>query len=404
MPLAEEINGKKIEKITMIDYLIRLQVGYKPKVDHNHFLDTVKFIYNYYDNLYREKILYLLSLKNDNKKISRKNFSEFYKNFEIFVDIDKHIEFSTIELIIYSKNIDFIEFFISYYGIDYFFKSKFYQILEKEAKYMKSDIIRSIDNIRMKELLFENIINIYHKKFKTPLMYAAKNSKNKTDIISLLIKYGANKNYIDKNGMTALHIACQFNNYIIIPYLISENNINLQDNNKNTPLMIALKTKHFNSAIILLSSKLLNINITDKNRDTPLIYLLKNNIKKENIFEELFKKEPFIKFDQLKNNELSQKIKNNTTFIKLIIKYGIYILKENRCFHEISILKFSIEHNLNYLTESILIYYINNYCDDDQLKIYLKKQLNLKFNEILDKFSKYDYISFDTINDIINSN
>eukprot|EP00833_Pecoramyces_ruminatium_P004301 jgi/Orpsp1_1/1178333/evm.model.c7180000064901.1 len=96
---------------------------------------------------------------------------------------------------------------------------------------------------------------------ETPLMYAVRYCMEAPEIVDLLIEKGSDKNMKDKNGLTALHKACHYNNHLIIQKIVTEKNINIESINKLTPLMIAIKNGHYESAIALLSISEYNIDV-----------------------------------------------------------------------------------------------------------------------------------------------
>jgi ankyrin repeat protein len=58
---------------------------------------------------------------------------------------------------------------------------------------------------------------------------------------------------MDKYGRTPVHYACEKNYFFSILYLLDKNiDINIQDNEGNTPLAICLISKNLNQAALLL--------------------------------------------------------------------------------------------------------------------------------------------------------
>ncbi len=105
-------------------------------------------------------------------------------------------------------------------------------------------------------------------EYHTPLSLAV--SRSGTDVISLLIDYGANYNYRDSSANTLLHKAAGRNSQKTLEYLI---NLGLDVNAKNatgqTSLHIAAENGYFKN-IQLLASKGANIFEKDQNGYLPM--------------------------------------------------------------------------------------------------------------------------------------
>lgn len=104
-------------------------------------------------------------------------------------------------------------------------------------------------------LLLELGANIEEKtKFGyTSLLLSIMGKKENYAIVEILINNGANINYQNNNGLTALHAACQNNHANIVSLLINNGAIyDVQDNEGNTPLHIACKNKSLACAKILI--------------------------------------------------------------------------------------------------------------------------------------------------------
>ena len=111
-----------------------------------------------------------------------------------------------------------------------------------------------------------NILNNFH------------DFKGLSELIDSVIKNGADRDFVNKNKSTALHSACQYNTYEAIPKLITENNINLKDINGDTPLMIAIQEKNYESIKALLSNEIsIDTNVIDSNGNSSLINILNNS-------------------------------------------------------------------------------------------------------------------------------
>ena len=92
------------------------------------------------------------------------------------------------------------------------------------------------------------------------LMHAI--DKNQTEIALLLMKNGADINFKDDFGWTAVHFACFKGNYDILIYLISmDANLNLKDQMGRTPIQVASSEGHKKIIIPLI---LLGANIDEQ--------------------------------------------------------------------------------------------------------------------------------------------
>lgn len=117
-------------------------------------------------------------------------------------------------------------------------------------------------------------INKRDAKGQTPLHYAI--SQGNHEIVEKLIENGAdvNKNY-DLKGDTPLHVAIRrgISWKLILPVLVEEKiDINAQNNNKETALMIALKGPGLNAELVdYLLENGANPNIQDKDYNVPVL-------------------------------------------------------------------------------------------------------------------------------------
>ncbi len=92
-------------------------------------------------------------------------------------------------------------------------------------------------------------------------MHDVRTNKISTDIVELLIKFGANLNLQSKKGFNALMFACR-KNFAAVKLLVdADADINLQDGSGNSALMIACRYGIKSVVKILLSNKKTNINL-----------------------------------------------------------------------------------------------------------------------------------------------
>ena len=155
----------------------------------------------------------------------------------------------------------------------------------------------------------KDLLNAINKDGRTPIIEALIGGNE--DIASLLIDQGADVSIQASDGMTALHLACQYNMPNIITKILNKDKdlLNIKDKNNETPLMWVLKNRQESIALMLLEkgadvsiqasngttalslacqynmpsiiTKILTqdkdqLNIKDKNNETPLIWVLRN--------------------------------------------------------------------------------------------------------------------------------
>ncbi|KAG4088702.1 ankyrin [Neocallimastix lanati (nom. inval.)] len=428
----------------------------------------------------------------NNREFSFRVLSEiinFYSNKNkkdaIVLELDNLNQTTFRTLSLYDINLKVLKLIIKYYGINNFFKSLFYRNLKEASLYTnhhniihkiqieyqppkisltatgsddsleqsrneKDNDIDKYNSIKkklfneIKNMHFESImrildnnptmINVKNLENKTPLMYVAEYCLNQTDIINLLIHYCPDKNITDKNGATALHIACQFNNLEAVKQLITKKNINLLDKDSCTPLMIALKNQNFECAISLLSNKIsaCNTTVSNKENETPLQYFINNkldnkslfkllistcnnnenyidymlrkNIENEFYFDILIENETTLSLKQFKPNQLINNIVSNKSFHRSILKNGFYLLEKNKKIFIQNPLIFSIKNKLIDFTKSLLDNWDDDYRDinelDDQEKSCLHYAIDTEDDEYLQALLEYPSVNIESNHDI----
>ncbi|KAG4094207.1 ankyrin [Neocallimastix lanati (nom. inval.)] len=230
-----------------------------------------------------------------------------------------------------------------------------------------------------------------------------KNSKDQiySDLIDLLIKNGANKDEVDHDESTALHIACKYDNDILIPKLITENNINIKNKEGETPLMIALNKKYIHCIINLINNdSFIEHYKINNNEDVlnVLILILNKKIEDDKIYETLLCRWN-ICFGLKKFKKNLPLIVSNTSFIKSIIKNGLYIHKNNKRELVKTPLIFSIKNNYKDLTKSILNCYQTIIPETDSNNKYcLLYAIDNKDEEYFDLLMKSKKIDFEKNN------
>eukprot|EP00833_Pecoramyces_ruminatium_P002070 jgi/Orpsp1_1/1176102/evm.model.c7180000056410.1 len=294
------------------------------------------------------------------------------------------------------------------------------------------------------KLITENNINMKNKNGKTPLMIAIEgknieciknllskccssnysidiNTKDKNgnsplintiikfnnskkllnELIDLFIENKVNKDDINNDKLTALHVVCQYNLYQYIPKLITENNINMKNKNGQTPLMIAYNKKKNHCVMKLMTNEIFIKNYKITNNDIALDLLnslLEQKVEDEKIYEIFFKWKVYFGLKQFKK-KLNIMI-NNKSFIKTIIKYGIYIHRNNQHEEIKTPLIFSITNNFKELTKSILKGYEEIIPEvDDNNKYCLFYAIDNPDEEYFELLMKSKKIDFERCND-----
>lgn len=187
-------------------------------------------------------------------------------------------------------------------------------VIDYAYKTLNNDIIN---------LLIHNNINLKHKDCdgNSPIYYIL-NSENKANIKNNLINYiniCDDRDFLNLNEQTPLHIAC-FNNHTsdIIDLLITDNNINLKDSARYTPLVYAVLSGNINNVKLLLdkgaelySTKTLN-----------LLHICLNKYNSD-VFKLLLEKEKNIDCISINGTPLNIAIaKGNTEAANLLIEHG----------------------------------------------------------------------------------
>lgn len=118
--------------------------------------------------------------------------------------------------------------------------------------------------------LNQNILNLENNEGNTPLFICV--NSNNWDLVKLLIKYGANFEYLSsKDGKSILHRAVLEKNMDIIDKLITGNKfkVGLVDKENNTALHYAAINGDYEIAKYLLDKKA-DFTVVNNNGDTPL--------------------------------------------------------------------------------------------------------------------------------------
>jgi cytohesin len=101
------------------------------------------------------------------------------------------------------------------------------------------------------------------------------------DLVSVLIKYGADVTIKNNNGDIPLHLASQVSNdeNVFNKLLESQKSITINARNKNdqTPLHLACDAGEFKNALILIQNGA-TVNVIDNKKKIPLHYLMTNTV------------------------------------------------------------------------------------------------------------------------------
>ena len=130
------------------------------------------------------------------------------------------------------------------------------------------------DSETVKCLLDHNVsVNVVDNCDETPLLWACK-EKNKKDVISTLLAFGADVNKTTKwGGFSALHLAAENADSDTIKYLLDHNiSVNVTDNAGNTPLQQAIWSKN-NENVAMLLALGANINVLNKEDGASMLHL-----------------------------------------------------------------------------------------------------------------------------------
>ncbi len=204
---------------------------------------------------------------------------------------------NSLHLAVYNRNIEICKELMDYVNINQ------RNLLGESALHIACNL-QEKDII---ELLLKNNININIQDYEnelTALHYAI--HQNNIDIIKILLKYNPDILLQDMYGNTALHYGCIENNIQIVDKLIEYDkdiNINIWNIEGQIPLHIAIDREDYKKDIIDLLIKDSNLNLQDNNGNTPLLLIFKN-LKWRDYEKILVKK----KMDVLLENKESKRV------------------------------------------------------------------------------------------------
>lgn len=138
------------------------------------------------------------------------------------------------------------------------------------------------DNYELFEYLIKNENADCKGRFQLNLLHEVA-SKNRLDLVELLINKGADPNQLNTHHMTPLTIAIQQNNFKMVECLLENGScVNIQDKKGNTPLHIACTSQQLNDNLIELlihSNNECDFKIKNINEETALDLLWSMAIK-----------------------------------------------------------------------------------------------------------------------------
>jgi ankyrin repeat protein len=148
--------------------------------------------------------------------------------------------------------------------------------------------------------------------------------RRRADVVELLLEYGANVNVQDNDKKTPLHIACCKNDFKIAELLLEHGaNVNVQSKKGgNTPLHYACRRGNVETVKLLLEYGA-DVNVQNKDEVTPLhIVCKRNNIE---IVELLLKEDANINVQEEYGDTPLCKAcrKGNVEIVELLLKYGV---------------------------------------------------------------------------------
>ena len=134
--------------------------------------------------------------------------------------------------------------------------------------------------VSIARLLIEKRVNINDKSLKTgktALMEAS--CKGYGELVSLLLKMGANPNISDVNEKTALHYSSMNGHYRVTNILVNSNvNLNASDDEGVTPLMLASQRGHYEIVNLLLQNEA-SVSICNRKLQTAIEFACINGHK-----------------------------------------------------------------------------------------------------------------------------
>lgn len=257
----------KTNKVYINKLLIQNLINYKPLNILTYGIDN---------NLFKDYIIYDIILRSEQL--------DYFEKSNFNFNLDNAINF--LDVII--KN-NLVRSFYYLYKLDNTIINSVFNINGIiDGVRDKSNILflltQTGDYILMLELLLKlniNLLNFSNENGDTPILYHTK--QNNILLVKKMLEYNNQELKLelnkDNDGNTLLHIMCYHNVYDYIKYIVNKYSelLNLQNNNLETPIIIATKKSHDNIFYILQGLKA-DLTKTDIYGNTPYHYICKNEI------------------------------------------------------------------------------------------------------------------------------
>jgi len=376
---------------------------------------------------YREivkSVVFLNACEKGDKKLIRKYLNDNLVNINIISKLGK----TPLDMAILKFNQDLVDLFLAQEKLDINYRG-----LCGNTALMTA--VECGNYEAMKSLLeHKNIdINLSNDYGGTALMYATSNAvDNKENVHILVTKPDINLNLKDENEETAFLLSIKCKNIKIAKYLVKQKQIDINSKNifGDCPLLLAIEYPNMHPLVDdLLCRKDIDVNIQNKNLSTPLMLAIQNN------YEDIVKK-----LLSHPNININLKDSDEETALSISLKHGFFYLsriilqhpdlqkdeKENffKCLSSSTLSQYNTLPILNKIETASLIKYwfecksdrdfqlgswLNNYSEEKTKKIFYDifkhdKPLNLFTSPPTHEITKYDDNNNNNNNNNINSN
>jgi len=233
------------------------------KENSNNHYDILKYVFGY-SSIDKENILLLKNNIDNLNKLSYENLVLYdcnqLKIINLFILYCFYNEEEFHSSIFYKKlkrKADELDYTKILRSVEIFYQQNKKEIKENEEKYIHIKLkylllIKDYENLKFHLDNQKDKITEIKLNSKPLLLFACQHCTNDDKMFDLLLSYNLDKNTVDDDKSSTLHILCKYNNYEIIPKLITEENMDMVDKNGNTPLMIAIQEKNRESMKVLL--------------------------------------------------------------------------------------------------------------------------------------------------------
>ena len=233
------------------------------KENSNNHYDILKYVFGY-SSIDKENILLLKNNIDNLNKLSYENLVLYdcnqLKIINLFILYCFYNEEEFHSSIFYKKlkrKADELDYTKILRSVEIFYQQNKKEIKENEEKYIHIKLkylllIRDYENLKFHLDNQKDKITEIKLNSKPLLLFTCQHCTNDVKMFDLLLSYNLDKNTVDDDKSSTLHILCKYNNYEIIPKLITEENMDMEDKNGNTPLMIAIQEKNHENMKVLL--------------------------------------------------------------------------------------------------------------------------------------------------------